>query len=327
MNRAQVPPALEPGDSVFFPKPAMLTRKIRNHSALTDWEVARWFDARFLAEHVDHAIVLPDVCPGGILPNGTSALVRGDWLETFRFSEAIGDIGCAMSRAPVEITLDDLAGAWNELYHRLSDLGKTVLGSGNHFIDACVDDFGGVHVLVHVGSRMTTAEKAGFRFARDYHRYLDRAAANHAEIWQCVRRVMGGRSEPVLLPHDTVATEGAWMTLRKGVTHSPAGSDVLIASSFDDVITVGTARENIRELGDSMSHGTGRRAGRGDAKEVPVDEEALRRRIIIPDALSAKSWRLEAPVHYRHSSEVVPLVADYFDVTLRLTPVAFMGGF
>lgn len=305
----------------------MISSKIQNHSALSDWEVERWFNPRFLAEYVDRTIVLPDVCPGGIVPNGTSALVRGAWLETFRFSEAIGDIGCAMSWAPVEIALEDLEPGWNDLFHRLSTLGRTILGSGNHFIDACVDEVGALYVLVHVGSRMTTDEKSAFRFARDYARYMDRAELNHHEVWRCVKAVLGGRTEPRFLSHDTVDVEGGWMTLRKGVTHSPAGSDVLIASSFDDVITIGKAKESIRELGDSMSHGTGRRTGRGDAKEVDVDEEQLRRRIIIPRDLPAKSWRLEAPVHYRRSSEVIPLVSDYFEVTLRLTPVAFMGGF
>ncbi|MCC7062046.1 MAG: RtcB family protein [Planctomycetes bacterium] len=305
----------------------MTMAKIQNHSALPDWDVARWFHPRFLSEYVDRAIVLPDVCPAGIMPNGTVAVVRREWLDSFRFSDAIGDIGCAMSLAPIDTTFDDLVPAWNELYRRLKALDKTVLGSGNHFIDACVDEAGGLHVLVHVGSRMATEEKAAFRFAKDYKRFEDRAVANHDEIWQCVKAVLGGRQKPRSLPHDTVDLDGAWMILRKGVTNSPAGGDVLIASSFDDVITVGTAKASIHELGDSMSHGTGRKHGRGEAKEVPVDEQLLRRRIVIPDDLPSGSWRLEAPVHYRHSSEVVPLVDAHFDVTNRLTPVAFMGGF
>jgi len=307
--------------------PAMTRSKIQNHSALPDWDVARWFHPRLIAEYLDRAIVLPDVCPAGILPNGTVAVVRRDWLDAFRFSEAIGDIGCAMSVAPVATSLEELVPAWNELYRRLKALGKTVLGSGNHFIDACVDEGGGLHLLVHVGSRMTTEEKVAFRFAKDYQRFADRAVANHDEIWRCAKAVLGGREEPRALPHDSVELDGEWMILRKGVTHSPAGGDVLIASSFDDVITVGKAKASIRELGDSMSHGTGRRHGRGEAKEVPVDELLLRRRIVIPEELPAGSWRLEAPVHYRHSSEVLPLVDAHFEVSQRLTPVAFMGGF
>jgi RNA-splicing ligase RtcB len=174
---------------------------------------------------------------------------------------------------------------------------------------------------------MGTEEKAAFRFARDYSRYEARAAANHDEIWRCVKAVLGGREDARSLPHDTVDVDGQWMILRKGVTHSAEGGAVLIASSFDDVITVGTAKASIRDLGESMSHGTGRKHGRGEAKATVVDESSLRRRIIIPDALPGQSWRLEAPVHYRHSSEVVPLVQEHFDTTHRLTPVAFMGGF
>lgn len=305
----------------------MRTAKILNRSSLPDWEVERWFHPRFLAQDVDRAVVLPDVCPAGILPNGTMAVVRAEWLESFRFSEAIGDIGCAMSLAPVSTTWDSLPAAWNELYRRLKALDKTVLGSGNHFIDVCADEAGDLHVLVHVGSRMDTDEKAVFRFARDYQRYADRAQANHDEIWSCVRAVLGGRAEPRTLPHDTVELDGRWMVLRKGVTHSAAGDAVLIASSFDDVITLGAAKASIAELGNSMSHGTGRKFGRGEAKSIPVDEADLRRRILIPDELPARAWRLEAPVHYRHSREVVPLVEEHFTVAARLTPVAFMGGF
>lgn len=305
----------------------MDTSKIQNHSALSDWDVARWFHPRFLGEHVDRAIVLPDVCPAGIMPNGTVAVVRRDWLDVFEFSDAIGDIGCAMSLARVAVTFDDLVPAWNELFRRLKALDKTVLGSGNHFIDACVDEAGDLFVLVHVGSRMGTEEKASFRFARDYARYEERAVRNHDEIWQCVKAVLGGRDTPIHLPHDSVANDGGWTVLRKGVTCSPAGGGFLIASSFDDVITVGRAKPSIAELGNSMSHGTGRKHGRGEAKSIPIDDAVLRRRIVIPDDLPTASWRLEAPAHYRHSTEVVPLVEAHLEVTQRLTPVAFMGGF
>lgn len=301
--------------------------KILNKSAQPDWEVERWFHPRFLADHVDRAVVLPDVCPAGVLPNGTMAVVKREWLDHFRFSDAIGDIGCAMSFAPVATSWEDLSEAWNELYRRLVALDKTILGSGNHFIDACVDEADRLYVIVHVGSRMGTDEKAEFRFVRDYERFESRAAANHAEIWRCVNSVLGGREEPRSLPHDTVEVDGPWMILRKGVTHSAEGDAILIASSFDDVITIGKAKASIRELGDSMSHGTGRKHSRGEAKATVVDETSLRRRIIIPDALPAHRWRLEAPVHYRYSSEVVPLVDAHFDTTHRLTPVAFMGGF
>ena len=300
---------------------------IRNHSSLPTWQVARWFHPRFLAEHVDQAVVLPDVCPAGLMPNGTMVVVRRTWLDVFRFGEAIGDIGCAMSLGAIDTPWSDLRPAWNELHRRLVATGKTVLGSGNHFIDACMDDAGGLHVLVHVGCRMGTEDKRDFHFARDYQRWMDRSEANHDEIWRIVRTVLGGKGEPTHLAHDTVELDGAWMVLRKGVTRSKGGEPFLIASSFDDVITFGKAKQSISDLGDSMSHGTGRRNARGEAKAVAVDEFELRGRIIIPDELDGRSWRLEAPVHYRHSSEVVPLVQEHLETTARLVPVAFMGGF
>jgi len=261
------------------------------------------------------------------MPNGTVALVRPEWLDTYHFSDAVADIGCAMSLAPAPITLDDLPSAWNDLYQRLLALDKTILGSGNHFIDACTDEKGGVHVLVHVGSRMTTKDKIGFRFPDDYLRHSERAVDHHAEIWKVVRESLGGRGDPLHVSHDSVERDGRWLVMRKGVTCSPPGAPILIASSFDDVITVGKARATIHALHDSMCHGTGRRWSRGEGKAVPVQDELLRRRIIIPDELPTARWRLEAPVHYRHSSNILAAVDPYIDISSQLAPVAFMGGF
>ena len=239
---------------------------IRNYSSLADWEVSSWFTPRFLQEFVEEAVILPDVCPAGIVPNGTVALVRPQWLDVYRFSDAIADIGCAMSLAPVPISLDELPMAWNDLYCRLRALGKTILGSGNHFIDACVDEQDSVHVLIHMGSRMTTEEKNDFRFGHDYLRYSERAVAHHSEIWQIVRAALGGNAQPLHIPHDSAEHDGRWLMVRKGVTHSPPGAPILIASSFDDIVTVGTARTEISILRNSMCHGTGRIrvAGKGE---------------------------------------------------------------
>ncbi len=44
-----------------------------------------------------NALILPDVCTAVIMPNGTMAVAHQNWLDTFVFREAIGDIGCAMS--------------------------------------------------------------------------------------------------------------------------------------------------------------------------------------------------------------------------------------
>ena len=58
-----------------------------------------------------------------------------------------------------------------------------------------------------------------------------------------------------------------------------------------------------------------------------MEDEELRRRIIIPDDLPTERWRLEAPVHYRASAEVLAFVDSYIEISSRLLPVAFMGGF
>jgi tRNA-splicing ligase RtcB len=138
----------------------MKTTKIINHSLEQDWQILQWFDPRFYNDFLVEAVVLPDVCPAGIIPNGTMAIAKKSWLSTFAFREAIGDIGCAMSQGIIkDFDLDLLSTAWNHLYRKLKGLNKTILGSGNHFIDACINHANQLVILVHVGSRMTSPEK------------------------------------------------------------------------------------------------------------------------------------------------------------------------
>ena len=302
--------------------------KLKNYSSQADWQVLKWFNARFFQDHLAEAVILPDVCPAGIIPNGTMATVHKNWLDTFTFREAIGDIGCAMSHAVIpNFDIDLLPLAWNQLFRKLKGLNKVILGSGNHFIDGCLNDASELVILVHVGSRMTSEDKKAFTFRLDYDNYMERAIANHREIWDCIQEVFGQYRDLVILPHDSVINDGNYMILRKGVTYSKENEPILIASSFEDVITVGRASERIHEVGCSMSHGTGRCRSRGDAKAIEVNQTALRQRIIIPDELDDSSWKLESPVHYRKSEEVLSLMDDFIEISDTLLPIAFMGGF
>lgn len=294
-----------------------------------DWKVRSWFDARFFKEEVKEAIVLPDVNPSGLIPNGAVVVLKPDWIERYAFPRIMTDIGCAMSFGEVSASVpQDMRKAWNELFFRLSrSSDRAILGSGNHFIDGCRDNHGALVIVVHVGSRATQAELQKFNFAADYQRYIDRAKANHEEIWAEIKAVFGSGGMCHWLAHDTAEEIDEAMIVRKGVVRAEPGDPILIASSFDDVLTVGRARPNIHDLLHSMSHGTGRRQSRGDAKTVTVDTDALRRRIIIPDALESHRWVLEAPVHYRSSKEIMELVAPYCEISNYLQPIAFMGQF
>jgi hypothetical protein len=302
--------------------------KIQNQSTLEDWKVFQWFDPRFYGEFLVEATVLPDVCPAGLIPNGTKAVAKKTWLDVYQFREIIGDIGCAMSIAKAEgFSNTELRKVWNQLYASLKETGKTVLGSGNHFIDACTNARGELFIIVHVGSRMTSEEKSAFRFERDYARCLKRAEDNHAEIWSHAAAAFG-RIGPVRnFRHDAAEITGDLMILHKGVLRAPAGSDVLIASSFDDAILIGKTRPEISKWSDSVSHGTGRIASRGEAKSLPVATETIKARLIIPDDLPDSRWRQEAPVHYRPLSAILPKLEEVVEIGDRLIPAAFMGGF
>ncbi len=305
-----------------------LTKIKKNQSSSPNWQVYNWFNPHFYNNYVVEAVVLPDVCPAELMPNGTIATVKKSWLEAFPFREAIGDIGCAMSYARLPgFNANNLRPAWNNLYRSLHTLDKAVLGSGNHFIDGCLDNQGQLVVLVHLGSRMNTGEKSDFNFRQDYRRYSLRSETNHKQIWQKVRQELGAFEGYTYLEHDAVEEDGNFMIIRKGVTHSEPGQPVLIASSAEDLITVGVATSQIKEVGSSMSHGTGRKYSRGVAKEVVVDQAGIRRRLIIPDELEDSRWKLEAPDHYRKSEDMLGLIEPYIKVTDQFLPIAFMGGF
>src|SRR5579859_2782518 len=106
----------------------MNLQKINNHSLQPDWQLLHWFNPSFYQDYLVEAVVLPDVCPAGIMPNGTVAVVRKEWLEAFPFREVIGDIGCAMSHAVLNdfSQWNTLRSMWNELYLKLKGLNKTI---------------------------------------------------------------------------------------------------------------------------------------------------------------------------------------------------------
>ena len=301
--------------------------KFRNISSAPDWQVLQWFDGLFYRDFLEEAVILPDVSPGGLIPNGVAAVVKPDWTDHFPFDKAIGDIGCGMSWAAIPgFDMKRLKESWNSLYSTLSS--KTaLLGSGNHFIDGCRGEGDRFVMVVHLGSRASSAELKEFVYYRDYAGYLERAEKNHRDIWANISRALGVQVDPVFLPHDTVTVEDGKTILRKGVTCSPGGSPFFIASSFDDVLVTGVTKPAISELFNSMSHGTGRLTSRSEAKLVPVDQDDLRKRIVIPKNLPDSSWKLESPAHYRRSEQVLDAVDRYIEIREILNPMAYMGGF
>ncbi|MDB5036237.1 MAG: RNA-splicing ligase RtcB [Chlorobi bacterium] len=300
--------------------------KIANRSLEPDWRVARLFDPAFLDRFVVAALALPSISAGGLLPRGSVTITRRDWLGSVPFHDVMEDIGCGMSHAVVDADIDLLPALWNELYRALRNRFGTRPGEGTHFVDGCVNGEGDFVVLVNIGSRMTGREIAEFDFERDYLRFRDRALENHGAIWEDVSAIMGSCGDRVHLVHNDIDIEGNELIVRKGAVRTPAGAPVVIGSSFEDVVTVGSARASVADLWNVMVHGSGRRPTDGPV-EATVDQRGIRRRIIIPDALDDTLWRSHAPQFFRGSDEVSNAVDQYIEVTDRLVPIAFMGGF
>jgi hypothetical protein len=76
-----------------------------------------------------------------------------------------------------------------------------------------------------------------------------------------------------------------------------------------------------------MSHGTGRTMSRGDCKPLAdrFDFGELRKRVLMPSAVSDASLRTEGPFAYRDLEACLGLIDGYVDEVQRFAVVGYMG--
>ncbi len=302
-----------------------------NRSAEPPWVLRGWLPHGLDAERV---VFLPDACPGrSPLPTGTAVLTRQPGWRRF----AVSDCGCGMrllasALPPAALTRE----AWEAVAARLraSAGGLGDLGGGNHFLDALAPlDGGPLHFLCHTGSRAESGlvdhlVDQPAAFDREFARVTGWARDNRAAVQASLEAVVGPLTALLDAPHNGhEPLPGGGAIIRKGAVRLRPGERAVIPSHLDGEVALVRATAGVAPLLDSMSHGTGRAASRGDAKVLgeALDVADLRRRVLIPAAVSDSALRGEGPHAYRDLDACLALVADAVAVERRFRVVAYLG--
>jgi RNA-splicing ligase RtcB len=207
------------------------------------------------------------------------------------------------------------------------------LGGGNHFLDAIVPyDEGPLHFLIHTGSRNESGHvdsliDAPDTFDKEFDRVVRWAADNRAAIHEKVERAFGPTELLLDLPHNTYEQLDGGVIIRKGsVRLQPGELSVLPSHMTGDVVLV-RAKDKVKEILCSMSHGTGRAMSRSDCKPLAdtYDFEALRKSILIPSGVEDASLRTDGPFAYRDLDDCLALIGSYVELVQRFGVVGYMG--
>jgi hypothetical protein len=284
--------------------------------------------------HADKIVFLPDACPGkSPLPTGTAVLTHQENWRQF----AVSDCGCGMRLLRSSVQPEDLDLArWNKVADSLranqGSLGD--LGGGNHFLDAIVPyDDGPIHFLIHTGSRNESGHVDNLidspeNFDKEFERVVGWAADNRAAIHEKLELAFGDAELLLDLPHNTyeqLPTGG--VIIRKGsVRLSPGELSVLPSHMSGDVVLV-KAKEQVTQILESMSHGTGRAMSRSDCKPLAdaYDFACLRKSVLIPTGVEDASLRTDGPFAYRDLDDCLAQIQGYVEVVVRFTVAGYMG--
>lgn len=329
---------MNPESPNFHNAPARKERislgSIHNYSGLPVEKVISYFPSNLRADKI---VVMPDLNPGRTkLPSGCSVEIDTEFQPNWR-EFLLSDIGCGMQVLRSSISWDefeDNVPLWENLYDKLKlnkgQLGD--LGSGNHFLDATVDDDEHVYFVVHTGSRNESAKAEPLvdkpeEFDKAYQEIQNWAKSNRDTVAQLLKDTYGSSKFLFDQPHNTFSRNGEFVTIYKGTVNLKPGELSLIPSSMDTDMVIVEGGSGIEMVNNTVAHGTGRYKSRGEAKEdaYKYDFEALRRRIHIPDAISNSSILTENPSCYKDLDSALARISDLITVKKRLHPIAYIG--
>lgn len=304
--------------------------RLINLSAEPDEKLYSWLPHGLRAETV---VFFPDACPGrSPLPTGTVALTRQpDWR---RF--AISDCGCGMLLVRSGVRVSDFDRCtWDRLYRDLKankgNLGD--LGSGNHFLDALEPyDEESVYFLIHTGSREESRVVESLvdqpeQFDRVFESVVQWARENRLAVASIVERYFGPVEVVLDRNHNHYEETVDGVIIRKGSVRLEPSDLTVVPSNLEGDVVLLRATEGVREVLDSMCHGTGRVMGRGAAKELAggYNFSALRERVYIPSAIGDASIQTEAPYCYRDLDSCLDMLRGLVVEERRFAPFAYMG--
>jgi RNA-splicing ligase RtcB len=305
--------------------------EITNLSAEPLGKLHSWIPRGLRAEQI---VFLPDACPGkSPLPTGTAVLTRQENWRQF----AVSDCGCGMRLVKSTVAANDLdLDRWNRVADHLrsnkGNLGD--LGGGNHFLDALAPyDDGPLYFLIHTGSRNESGHVDAFvdsaiEFDKEFDRVVRWAVNNRMRIHENVESVFGETELILDLPHNTYEIlEDGGVIIRKGSVRLLPGQLSALPSHMSGDVVLVKAKEKVREILTSMSHGTGRTMSRSECKPLAekYDFETLRKSVLIPSGVEDASLRTDGPFAYRELHECLALIHDYVEVVARFGVVGYMG--
>jgi len=290
-----------------------------------------WLPQDLGAERV---VFFPDACPGKApLPTGTAVLTRQDDWRRF----AVSDCGCGMRLLRSDQEAGELSEErWTEVARQLKESkgGLGDLGGGNHFIDALRSKATGqLHILIHTGSRKQSGLVDDLMgqprtFDAEFDRVVDWAARNRAVVQETVEGVLGELDLILDLPHNTYEKrpEGGAVIRKGSAKVQPGDLNVIPAHVQDDVALV-RATDRVEDALCSLSHGTGRSMATSEAKELAqvFDFDALREEVLVPDLISNRSLRGEAPYAYRDLEPCLGLLEGYVEEVERFEVIGYIG--
>ncbi len=304
--------------------------EIINASAEPKEVLYSWLPQGLDAEKI---VFLPDACPGkSPLPTGTAVFTKQPEWQRF----AVSDCGCGMRLLKSNLTIGDMTTTlWDDIANRIkaNKGGLGDLGGGNHFLDALLPyDEDSIYFLIHTGSRLESNQVDDFvdkpaLFEKELNKVVDWAEANRAGVQKTLEKVVGEMELVLDLPHNTVEVLAEGVIIRKGSVRLMPGELAVIPSHMTGDVALVQATERIREVLNSMSHGTGRIMSRGDAKEKAAgfDFAAMRESLLLPSFLGDASLTTEAPYAYRDLESCLALVSDYVEEVKRFSVVAYAG--
>lgn len=324
----------------FFPQSEYKERKIDrssifNFSEFSVEKVISYFPTNLKAEKI---VVMPDLNPGrAALPSGCSVEFNVEREPNWR-RFLLSDIGCGIQVLKSNLSWADFENnlsEWDKLYIRLKKNKGTLgdLGSGNHFLDAAIDDDENVYFVVHTGSRSESSKVDQYvnrpeKFDEVYKKTQNWAKANRDHVAYDLVDFYGNLKLLFDQPHNSYEKTGNKVVIYKGTVNLQPGQESIIPSSMDtDMVIIEGKAEELAKINNTIAHGTGRHKSRGEAKEDAYfyDFEALRRRIHIPGAISINSILTENPSCYRDLDDTLAKISDLIIVTKRLHPIAYIG--
>jgi len=131
------------------------------------------------------------------------------------------------------------------------------------------------------------------------------------------------------LPHNTfeVLPDDEGVIIRKGAVRAQPGQLNVLPSHLAGDVALVRATDRVADTLYSLSHGTGRSAARGAAKDLAADFDfaALRKRVLLPDGLEDSSLRTEGPFAYRDLDPCLELLNGFVTLVERYAVIGYMG--